>query len=191
MGYQVSEQTRLRQITAEIFVQEGLEGAINLDRESFNYAHPHYQFIVKWLHSALRQLTNRHKEVGSGIRHKRQAEQGAKATKKLEKLVERQLRDRDIEDIAEVRLLEPGKELDAPELRDQGVIALRKELVVPESRAARQTGPGQQREAFLETKAVAIAQILHAWGLMDTLSFEDQERLVHDILEVATAEVES
>src|SRR6185295_2167592 len=68
MGYQVSEQTRLRQITAEIFVRDGLDGAINLDRESYNYAHPHYQFIVKWLHSAIRQLTNRHKEVGSGIR---------------------------------------------------------------------------------------------------------------------------
>ncbi len=40
LGYQVSEQTRLRQITAEIFVREGLDGAINLDRESFNYAAP-------------------------------------------------------------------------------------------------------------------------------------------------------
>jgi len=62
MGYQTAEYQRTRQITAEIFVRAGLDGAINIDRESFNYAHPHYQYLVKWLHSALRQLTNRQKE---------------------------------------------------------------------------------------------------------------------------------
>jgi hypothetical protein len=35
MRYQVSEQTRLRQIVCEIFVSEGLESALNIDRESF------------------------------------------------------------------------------------------------------------------------------------------------------------
>ena len=34
MKYQVSEQTRLRQITAEIFVSKGLDAALNIDRES-------------------------------------------------------------------------------------------------------------------------------------------------------------
>ena len=67
---------------------------------------------------------------------------------------------------------------------------MRKEVVVPESRTVRQTAANQQHAAFLEQKAVAIAQVLHAWGLMDSLSYEDQERLVHDILEIATAEVE-
>lgn len=190
MGYQVSEQTRLRQITAELFVREGLDGAINLDRESFNYAHPHYQFIVKWLHSALRQLTNRHKEVGSEIRRERMARDRVKATKKLERLVEVRLKDHGVDDVPEVQLIESNARSTASGLRDQGVVALRKQLVVPESRAARQTGAEQQRAGLLEQKAVAIAQILHAWGLMDSLSFDDQERLVHDILEIATSEVE-
>jgi hypothetical protein len=191
MGYQVSEQTRLRQITAEIFVLEGLDGAINLDRESFNYAHPHYQFIVKWLHSALRQLTNRHKEIGSEIRDGRLAREGARATRELDRLVERQLKDHGVEDVPEVVLVEPEQPSEASGLRDRGVVALRKEVVVPESRAVRQTRVEQHRTAFLERKAIAIAQILHAWGLMESLSFEDQERLVHDILEVAMSEVES
>ncbi len=190
MGYQVSEQTRLRQITTEVFVREGLDGAINLDRESFNYAHPHYQFLVKWLHSAIRQLTNRHKEVGSNIRSERLVQQGAKAIKKLEKLVEQRAKALGVEDVAEVVLLEPGSESDAPDLRDQGVVALRKQFVLPESKSLRQTSAEQQRSVFLAGKAVAIAQVLHAWGLMDELSFEDQERLVRDILEVATAESE-
>ena len=37
LNYQVSEQTRLRQITVEIFVREGLDSAINIDRESFSF----------------------------------------------------------------------------------------------------------------------------------------------------------
>ena len=59
LNYRVSEQTRLRQMTAEIFVHEGLDSAINIDRESFNYSHPHFLFIQKWLHRALRLMANR------------------------------------------------------------------------------------------------------------------------------------
>ena len=63
LNYQVSEQTRLRQITAEIFVKQGLDSAINIDRESFNYSHPHYLCVQKWLHKALRLLVNRLKAI--------------------------------------------------------------------------------------------------------------------------------
>ena len=56
LRYQVSEQTRLRQISCEIFVSEGLEAALNIDRESFNYAHPHAVYVTKWLHAALRRV---------------------------------------------------------------------------------------------------------------------------------------
>jgi hypothetical protein len=56
MKDQVAEQTRLRRITAEVFVLKGLDAALNIDRESFNYAHPHYQYLMKWVHNALRQV---------------------------------------------------------------------------------------------------------------------------------------
>ena len=65
LNYKVSEQTRLRQITAEIFVHEGLDSAVNIDRESFNYSHPHFLFIQKWLHRALRLLANRLKGLAA------------------------------------------------------------------------------------------------------------------------------
>ena len=65
LNYQVSEQTRLRQITAEIFVREGLDSAINIDRESFNYSHPHFLYIQRWLHRALRLLVNRLKALAA------------------------------------------------------------------------------------------------------------------------------
>ena len=66
--YQISEQNRLRQITAEIFVLKGLDPALNIDRESFNYAHPHYQFLMKWVHNALRQLANTQKAAATVVR---------------------------------------------------------------------------------------------------------------------------
>jgi len=63
LEYQISELTRLRQITAEIFVVKGLDAALNIDRESFNISHPHYLILKNWLHSAMRQLMNRLKAL--------------------------------------------------------------------------------------------------------------------------------
>jgi len=64
LDYQISEQNRLSQITAEIFVHEVLDAAINIDRESFNYSHPHFLFIQKWLHRSLRLLIGVFKTTG-------------------------------------------------------------------------------------------------------------------------------
>jgi hypothetical protein len=185
MGYQVSEQTRLRQITSEIFVTEGLDGAINIDRESFNYAHPHYQYLVKWLHSAIRQLTNRQKELGSKVRQTRLVQVGKKSREELTVLVEQKLRSRGVEDVPEVVLLEISKEAQAPVLRREGVIALKRRAVLPASAAQRRTSAEQQRTAMIEKKAEAIIQLLSGCGVLDLLSFDEQEQLIHDILEIA------
>jgi hypothetical protein len=188
MGYQVSEQTRTRQITAEVFVQVGLDGAINIDRESFNYAHPHYQYLVKWLHSALRQLANRHKEIGSGVRSKKLVAQGKKAREKVEEKVESALKARGVEDVPDVVLLDSSRHSDARKLRKEGTIALRKDAVLPASSASRSTSAEDERRRFAEKKAVAVIQLLHGWGLLDKLSFDEQEKLVRDILEIVLLE---
>lgn len=63
LGYSVAELTTLGQITAEVFVTNGLDAALNIDRESFNYAHPHYQILSRWTHNALRQITKKQKDL--------------------------------------------------------------------------------------------------------------------------------
>ena len=68
LRYQVSELTRLRQISCEIFVSEGLEAALNIDRESFNYAHPHVVYITKWLHASLKRVATVQKRIAAEIR---------------------------------------------------------------------------------------------------------------------------
>lgn len=42
MSYPKSEGPRLSLVSGEIYVDEGLEGALNIDRNSFNETHPHY-----------------------------------------------------------------------------------------------------------------------------------------------------
>ena len=78
LNYQVSEQTRLRQITAEVFVHEGLDSALNIDRESFNYSHPHLLYIQRWLHRALRLLVNRLKAMANEDLQRERATQRGK-----------------------------------------------------------------------------------------------------------------
>lgn len=68
LGYQIAEQTRKKQVTCEIFVLEGLDGALNIDRESYNTSHAHYLYIQKWLHNAFRQFATQHKKVGREVR---------------------------------------------------------------------------------------------------------------------------
>jgi hypothetical protein len=186
MGYQVSEQTRLRQITAEVFVREGFDGAINLDRESYNFAHPHYQFLVKWLHSAIRQLTNRHKDIGKQLRVERLVKTADETRAALDKKVAELLNVHGIEDVPEVVLFSPNEAKRAPTLRRAGVLALNKSIVVPRSESLRNTSAGAERTALLERKAIAVAQILEGWGVLKGLSFDEQEILIRQIVEVTT-----
>jgi hypothetical protein len=87
MKYPISEQTRKNQITAEIFVNEGMDAALNIDRESFNYAHPHYQYLSKWLHNAFKQFATAHKKIGKEVRTKRLAAETVTKSSGLQKLV--------------------------------------------------------------------------------------------------------
>jgi hypothetical protein len=184
MGYQVSEQTRLRQITAEIFVRYGLDGAINIDRESFNYAHPHYQYIVKWLHSAIRQVSNKHKEVGKAARIQNVSTYGKLLRAEVDEKVRASLRSRGVEDVPEVVLLESMDSNAIAERRSAGAVVLRKDIVVPPSSAKNITASESERQRNAERKAVAVAQLLHGWNVLDNLTYEDQETLIGDIVRV-------
>jgi hypothetical protein len=188
MGYETSELTRKSQVTAEVFVSEGLDDAINLDRESFNYAHPHYQFLTKWLHSAFRQFSNRHKELGKQLRTTQRRREAAQTRGRVAAKVQAALKSRGIEDVPEVELLEPSRKAEAASLRRAGAIVLHREAVIPPSTHVRQTEIETNRLKLAEKKAVGIAQLLHGMGLLDALSYAEQEKLIRDILEIVLLE---
>ena len=165
LDYLVSEQTRLRQITAEIFVHEGLDSAINIDRESFNYSHPHFLFIQKWLHRALRLLINRLKLLARSDldRDKVELREGA-LIYALEVWTRRLGDDADPPfDDAEVRSLPPdigGTEIEWP----SGKIL---------------TGKGKPAGTG---RIGALAAVVEAYGVLSSLPVEDRARIITDIL---------
>jgi hypothetical protein len=92
-GVQSGEHTRLAQITGEIFVTSGLDPALNIDRESFNFSHPHYQALAKWTFHALRQLINRQKALATTYRGAKSLSRAIEDVRELvqagERIVER------------------------------------------------------------------------------------------------------
>jgi len=187
MRYQVSEQTRLRQITCEIFIQQGFDSALNIDRESFNYAHPHSVFLTRWLHSALRQLATAQKRVASDIRGQNRDEQKSQDLNAIQKIAfelwQEEVEDEDstpptviIEDEGPQQKLIPNADL-----------AFNRAVIVPRKDGYR-TAKGDVRSSLLDEKLKAIVQVLSTFGLLDGLSKSKQERLlraIYKILETA------
>lgn len=53
LDYRFNEGPRSRWLTGEIFVTEGLEDALNIDRDSFNRFHPEFRALQTYVHRAL------------------------------------------------------------------------------------------------------------------------------------------
>lgn len=165
LNYQVSEQTRLRQITAEIFVHEGLDSAVNIDRESFNYSHPHFLYVQRWLHRALRLLANRLKTLG--------AEDLARA--------KAELRDQALGYATEIWDRRLGSDADPPFV-EPSVKSLPEEvggtdIEWPSDKIL--TGKGRVAGTG---RVSALAAILEAYGVLSGLPIEDRAQLIRDIL---------
>ncbi len=55
LDFRDNEGPRNRWITSEIYVDEGLEDALNIDRDSFNKFHPEFRALQEYVHTLLRQ----------------------------------------------------------------------------------------------------------------------------------------
>jgi hypothetical protein len=181
MRYQVSEQTRLRQTSCEIFVTQGLESALNIDRESFNNAHPHSVFIRKWLHSALRQLANVQKRLASEVRvHTRGASTDV-VVAEIQRIAGAVWRD---------RVDDPASQPPAVAFADNGgrsvdsdTYMYSRAVVFPDV-SRRQTTAENARTAITEEKLKAMVQVLAAFGLLDGMPVREQEQLVRAFYEI-------
>lgn len=165
LNYQVSEQTRLRQTTAEIFVQNGLDGAINIDRESFNYSHPHFLYIQKWLHKALRLLANRLKAL---------AKEDLQKAKVARASAERKTRQSQAIRIWNARL---GEDTDPP--------LVEQPLDLPPAEVGGTEIDWSTSEPEDDpAMASAIAVVLEAYGVLSNLDSRDRARLINDLLSI-------
>ena len=183
MRYQVSEQTRLRQITAEIFVTKGMDAALNIDRESFNYAHPHYILMSNWLHRALRQLANTQKALSEVVRAKEAEETQRKSVGRIEEFSNSawRLERRDLVDSPPQIEVTAGAGATSAR-RAAGAITFDRARI----RAA--TPPAGKNSAQLgalrDQQIKAVATILDGFGVLDRMEFDEQHRLLDALLTV-------
>lgn len=175
--YQVSELTRLRQIVAEIFVQDGLDAALNIDRESFNYAHPHAQFVSRWVHSALRQLINKHKELSSQLLKERRVSEASRQVGKIQQFAERVWeRRRPDEPPPDIEVVPTKAAAQAVSKRRSGHLMLIANQMPSLARS--------KSKAETQAKMEALAQVLSAYGVLDSLTFAEQQALIDAIVQI-------
>lgn len=192
LKYEVTERTRLGQITAELFFSEGLDAALNIDRESFNFAHPHYLFVTKWVHRALRQFANRHKALGSELNKQSNAAQADAAQAKLSAVVNEafeQIPRMHNEVPASVAFVDDSDTTEVKQRRKAGEIVLSR-TVLDDVQGTTGKGAKQRNQAVhFEGQLKAVAQILDGYGLLDRLTFKQQNELIRSIARVFATEV--
>ena len=188
MDYQVAEQNRLNQLTAEIFVSEGLEGALNIDRESFNYASIHYQYISRWLHNAIRQYTNTQKDLASKLRKGRRDEeqrQQEEAVSEKARDIWAEVRGADGDEPPEVVITDDPSELE--ERRSSGEVALQRDAVLPDV-SGKGAARARKESAAMEPRVKALTVVLEAYGILEDMPYDRQQRLIRGIIQVFAAE---
>jgi hypothetical protein len=172
MRYQVSEQTRLRQISCEIFVSVGLEAALNIDRESFNYAHPHVVYITKWLHAALRRVATVQKRIASDLRGVGREEEAVAEEQLLQGLAAEAWR----QETDDPGAVPPPVFFEAGGATDNDVPGAYR---IPRETIFGTGSRGRSRsEGATERKMRAIVQLLAAFSLLDDLSASTRDRLL-------------
>jgi hypothetical protein len=183
--YQISEQTRLNQITAEVFVIKGLDAALNIDRESFNFAHPHYQLLMSWVHNSLRQLANTHKALAAVIRTgKKQTERKEKA-REISKKVGDALVWAGVDPDTESPEVVFTDKSELKEKRTEGVLAFESDVIfAPVPSGGRETPGKKAGRELLEEKIKGVAQVLEAYGAFQDMNYEKQQQLLQAIVSI-------
>ncbi len=170
LEYQISEQTRLRQLTGEVFAIKGLDSALNIDRESFNIAHPHYQYLKKWMHNALRQFMSKSKALNKDDATVRNKAKVDEIREKISSVVDY------FTETRKVRFYSSTKGERPSLLDDPGTVSIDRSVVFSSNRPV--TSTEKARMGLHEEKLIAVANILESYGLLSSLSPSEVEKLV-------------
>jgi hypothetical protein len=185
MQYPISEQTRLRQITAEIFVREGLDPAMNIDRESFNHSHLHYQVLMKWVHNTLRQIANKHKHIGAKIREEKISAEAKEMADDFDRFVEKEISDIGGEEEKPEVILTDEPEKDIEKRHLGGALVFNKKKILSGKKLKARSGSRAKLDAEnFERKTRALIKLLDAFGVFENMPYKKQEDLVRRIVNI-------
>lgn len=183
LRFPVAEQRRLAQISCEIFVTRGFDGALNIDRESFNFAHPHVVALTRWLHAALRQVIATQKRLGAAARADRQKRQASNQRTRLAEIVDRvweATNDVDSSMPPDIRFVDERMERGASDLTVSAYLLDRERVL-----GSLPAGPGlRQRRESLEEEMSSAAKVLSAYGVLGLLSEDEREELLAALREI-------
>lgn len=185
MKHQVAEHTIKSQLSIEIFVNKGLDSALNIDRESFNISHPHYQIIMKWLHKALRQVFNKFKSIRNEKLEQHRNLKSQKNSSRLDVLVNESLRRRgmDFDEKKELVITDSIKNIESSTGEKYIVTEKTYKSVVTNKKSS-------TKDSEIKAKVQAILQLLDSYGLLNDLTPKTQELLFEDILKIVCFEGE-
>jgi hemoglobin-like flavoprotein len=203
MKHQVAEHTIKSQLTAEIFVTKGMDSALNIDRESFNIAHPHYQIVMRWLHNAIRQVVNRYKQIKKEVQVEIANEYGDAFSNSIVEIVSRSYvsNEKDPNERSNLVMLDDlSSEIKEFSFNQETVHeektiitkTVTDNFVVKESKLKSvfsQISKNKTKQKNLIVRSEAILQILDSYNLLDSLTVDKQQRLVLDLIEVLSVEV--
>ena len=176
LDFPSGEKTRMSQITAEVFIEEGFDGALNIDRESFNFAHPHAVIVTRWVHAGLTRLIAAQKQVSSAAREKKKRHGEAVVTTNTDRIVE-EIWERFSDGQSEPTPVTFVRSLLGGEGGEDSEIVLPYDVVrVPTTSAT--------AKSKMERTITAITQILDAVGALDSLSGPDRAALLGAIRDI-------
>lgn len=191
LNYQISEQTRIRQLSSEVFAVKGLDSSLNIDRESFNISHPHYQFLRKWLHNSLRQLMTRHKALSKGKSDSAFKERLDEVRTELSNVVAVSLPSASISPASVERppiTFFSSKKGESVSLFDEpSAIRLDRDLIFPVKASA--TLADKLRNQLYEEKISSVAKVLDSFGLLSGLTPQDTEKLLQAIARIFLVDI--
>jgi hypothetical protein len=191
MKYQVQENTRKRQVTFEIFIEQGLDSALNIDRESYNFSHPHVVILTRWIHSAFRQFSNANKQLAKKLRENNRDLKQDKVLSKIDSIVEKAWSNagNDLYQTPPTVSIVDSVKTDSSSLKETDYVVDFTDL--PETYPVENTVKTQLISPLTEEKIKAITAILASYGLLEGLSSSHRNSMIKAIYEVIVAEGEA
>ncbi|HBZ3610503.1 TPA: hypothetical protein MHL25_23970 [Klebsiella pneumoniae] len=191
MKYQVQENTRKRQVTIEIFVEQGLDSALNIDRESYNYSHPHVVILTRWVHSAFRQLSNANKQLAKKLRDNNRGLKQDKLLSKIDSIVEKAWNNagNDLYQTPPKVAIIASRKQDPTSTNEIDYVVDFNNIT--DSSSEKEIEKIQHLSPLSEEKIKAITAILASYGLLESLSFSQRNSMIKAIYEVIIAEGEA
>ena len=176
LDYRTAENLRLRQVSSEVFVDTGLENALNVDRESFVDSDPNYRALQRWAHRSMTRLFSRLKTDQKSASAERKAHEEAQEARRAEQQAEKiWSARRGTQKKKPPRVLVTSKS-EAP--KDTAANTIFIGGIASEKRG------GIEREEVFSARLRSVVLVLDGWGLLDGLSDAERSGLVADLAKV-------